>query len=84
MADGPSAPPELPLFFNEPGATNIDIGVTAFECMGALPPHDHPHVYLNMGGDMKTLCPYCSTQYRFDPTLRRNETNPANCWATLA
>jgi hypothetical protein len=33
---------------------------------------------------MKTLCPYCSTQYRFDPTLRRNETNPANCWATLA
>jgi uncharacterized Zn-finger protein len=76
-------PPETPLFFNELGVTSIDIGVVAFDCMGAIPPHDHPHVYLNMGEQADILCPYCSTQYRFNPALRATDTNPADCRWTL-
>nr|WP_283937821.1 zinc-finger domain-containing protein [Sphingomonas hankyongi] len=49
--------------------------------MGVLPPHDHPHVYLNMGEQSDILCPYCSTQYRLNPALRWNETVPIDCWA---
>jgi uncharacterized Zn-finger protein len=50
-------PPETPLFFNELGVNSIQIGVAAFQCMGVMLPHDHPHVYLNMGEDTDILCP---------------------------
>jgi len=72
---------EIPLLFNEIGVSSIEIGVGAFDCMGVLPPHDHPHVYLNMGEQSDILCPYCSTQYRLNPALRWNETVPIDCWA---
>src|SRR5690242_20653188 len=49
-------------------------------CMGALPPHDHPHVYLNMSEQNDILCPYCSTEFRLNRSLRWNATIPANCW----
>jgi uncharacterized Zn-finger protein len=74
------APAGLPLFFNEVGVTMIQIGVVAFRCMGALPPHDHPHLYLNMTEQKNILCPYCSTEFRLNPALRWNATIPANCW----
>jgi uncharacterized Zn-finger protein len=74
-------PPETPLFFNELGVNSIQIGVAAFHCMGVMPPHDHPHVYLNMGDETDILCPYCSTEYRFNAALSRNQTIPASCWA---
>jgi len=73
------SPPELPMFFNEIGASSIEIGVTAFHCVGVLPPHDHPHVYLNMSEQKDILCPYCSTQFHLNPALRWNDTIPANC-----
>ena len=38
--------------------------------MGARPPHDHPHVYLDMGADSQILCPYCSTLYVHDAAPR--------------
>jgi uncharacterized Zn-finger protein len=57
---------ETPLFFNELGVRSIDVGTAAFDCMGAMPPHDHPHVYLNMGAELDILCPYCSREYRLD------------------
>ena len=76
-----SSPPETPLFFNELGVNSIQIGVAAFHCMGVMPPHDHPHVYLNMGEETDILCPYCSTEYRLNAALWWNETIPANCWA---
>jgi uncharacterized Zn-finger protein len=41
------------------------IAVREFECTGASAPHDHPHVYLDMGGEDEIICPYCSTRYRF-------------------
>jgi uncharacterized Zn-finger protein len=81
VTDKQTHPSELPLFFNELGLSSIEIGVSAFDCMGVRPPHDHPHVYLNMGVRADVLCPYCSTHYLFNPALRWNETNPANCWA---
>ena len=81
MATEHRSPPETPLFFNELGVNSIQIGVAAFHCMGVMPPHDHPHVYLNMGEETDILCSYCSTEYRLNSALSWNETIPQNCWA---
>src|SRR5689334_19506955 len=54
---------------NDPGVPAIEIGTREFMCVGAKPPLDHPHVFLDMGGDNEIICPYCSTLYRHDPTL---------------
>jgi hypothetical protein len=48
-------------------------------CVGANPPFDHPHVFLDMGADDEKVCPYCSTLYRYDPSLKASETRPENC-----
>lgn len=81
MTNALPAPRQLPLFFNELGVNSIDVGVAAFHCMGAMPPHDHPHIYLNMVEQTDLLCPYCATQFRLNPGLRWNETIPAACCA---
>ena len=39
----------VPHLVNDKGVDRIKIGVKEFQCMGAAPPHDHPHVYLDMG-----------------------------------
>jgi uncharacterized Zn-finger protein len=78
LTDG-ERPSQLPAFSNPIGERSIDIGVRAFDCIGLQPPHDHPHVYLNMGDQADIQCPYCSTRYRFNPALRWNETIPPNC-----
>ena len=49
----------IPHFANDVGAERIFVGVKEFNCMGARPPFDHPHVYLDMGQDNQILCPYC-------------------------
>jgi len=36
-------------------------------------------VFLDMGGDTEIICPYCSTLYRFDPTLPPAAARPAEC-----
>ena len=80
MAAGPT-----PLFHNTPGVRRVRIGAREFMCMGALPPFDHPHEFLDMGGDSEAVCPYCSTLYKFDPTLKAAESSPADCtWAPAA
>lgn len=66
----------VPHFHNTVGAERIEIGVKEFQCMGALPPFDHPHIYLDMGADDEILCSYCSTAYRFDPNLGPTESRP--------
>jgi uncharacterized Zn-finger protein len=38
----------LPKFHNEPASPEVCIGVTQFACIGVLPPHDHPHIYLEI------------------------------------
>ena len=62
----------VPHFHNDAGVGVIEIGAREFMCVGALPPFDHPHVFLDMGGDTEIICPYCSTLYRLDPTLAPN------------
>jgi uncharacterized Zn-finger protein len=68
-----------PRFHNEVGVPIVRIGCREFECIGDKPPQDHPHIYLNMGDASEIVCPYCSTLFRFDPTLGTREADPANC-----
>ncbi len=61
------------------GADSIAIGAREFMCVGALPPFDHPHVFIDMGDENEAICPYCSTVYRFDPSLGGAEARPEDC-----
>jgi uncharacterized Zn-finger protein len=69
----------VPHLCNDQGVAKIAIGVKEFQCMGAKPPFDHPHVYLDMGGDDETICPYCSTHYVYDPQCPADVTMPPGC-----
>jgi uncharacterized Zn-finger protein len=69
----------VPHFHNEPGVPVIEIGAREFMCVGAKPPFDHPHVFLDMGGDSEIICPYCSTLYRHDRSLDARAARPAEC-----
>ncbi len=71
MAEG-----AIPYFANDKGVSTIHIGVKEFKCMGARAPYDHPHIYLDMGGEQDILCPYCSTRYVYDAKLHADETSP--------
>lgn len=64
---------------NDAGHRVIDIGVKEFMCVGATPPFDHPHIYIDMGDENEIVCSYCSTLYRYDPMLRADETRPEGC-----
>ena len=55
----------VPHFHNSAGLAVIHVAAREFMCIGALPPFDHPHVFLDMGGDAEIVCPYCSTLYRY-------------------
>ena len=68
-----------PHFANDQGVAKIAIGVKEFQCMGARPPFDHPHVFLDMGGDNETICPYCSSRYVYDPALKASDSSPPGC-----
>src|SRR5216683_6746078 len=65
-----------PKFRNDRGVPEICIGVKEFECIGASPPQDHPHVYINMREADTILCPYCATRFRFDPRLTPFDADP--------
>lgn len=69
----------IPHFQNDGGYKMIEIGVKKFMCVGANPPFDHPHIFIDMGADNEKICSYCSTLYRYNPSLSEMETNPANC-----
>jgi uncharacterized Zn-finger protein len=69
----------VPHLANDQGVEKIFVGVKELNCMGARPPFDHPHVYLDMGLGNQTLCPYCSTLFIYDVQLRAGATDPPNC-----
>jgi uncharacterized Zn-finger protein len=69
----------VPHFHNDLGVAVIDIGAKEFMCVGAKPPFDHPHVFCDMGADNEYVCPYCSTLYRYDPSLAPGAARPAEC-----
>ncbi len=66
----------IPHFHNDPGVATIHIGAREFMCIGAKPPFDHPHIYIDLGAGDERVCPYCSTLYRFNPSLHGTDTLP--------
>ena len=68
-----------PHFHNTSGLPSIQVGAKKFMCIGAKPPFDHPHVFLDMGIENEIVCPYCSTLYRYDANLHADQSSPANC-----
>ena len=69
----------VPHLANDQGVDRIKIGVKEFQCMGAVPPQDHPHVYLDMGDETQIVCPYCSTLYVYDDSLGATDSKPKGC-----
>ena len=69
----------VPHFHNQSGVPVIEIGAREFMCIGALPPLDHPHIFIDMGDEREAICAYCSTLYRYDPSLKPTESEPAGC-----
>ena len=69
----------VPHFHNQPGVAVIAVGSREFMCIGALPPFDHPHVFLDMGADVEAICQYCSTLFRYDARLKPGASEPAAC-----
>jgi uncharacterized Zn-finger protein len=65
-----------PHFQNDMGLPKIEIGSKEFMCVGAKPPFDHPHVFLNMGAGEEIVCPYCSTLFKHNTKLRPDEAKP--------
>jgi uncharacterized Zn-finger protein len=60
---------EYPKFKNDRGLPEVQIGVKEFKCTGVAVPHDHPHIYLNMGGANSIICPYCATRFCYNADL---------------
>ena len=69
----------IPHFQNGAEHPKIEIGVREFMCVGANPPFDHPHVFLDMGSANEKVCPYCSTLFVHNAKLKADETVPAGC-----
>jgi uncharacterized Zn-finger protein len=68
----------MPHFHNTDGHRQIEVGSKEFKCVGALPPFDHPHIYIDMGKDNDVVCPYCSTHYVFNANLDAGTANPVS------
>jgi uncharacterized Zn-finger protein len=69
----------IPHFQNDGGHSVIEIGVKEFMCTGASSPFDHPHIFIDLGHDSEKVCSYCSTLYRYNPSLKAEQTNPPGC-----
>jgi len=76
--DDDMATHSIPHFHNQPGVPLVRVGAKEFMCVGALPPFDHPHIFIDMGADSDAICPYCSTHYVYDETLHGG-CEPAEC-----
>lgn len=75
----------IPHFRNDVGAPIVHVGARELMCIGALPPFDHPHVFLDLGSDGEVICPYCSTLYRVRGDLAPRDCDPAGClWTDAA
>jgi len=73
----------IPHFHSSDGLARIEIGSREFKCIGARPPEDHPHIYIDMGKDDEIVCPYCSTLYVYNPKLAAGAAEPANAVYTV-
>ena len=68
--DKPMAEHVVPHFHNEPGVPVIEIGAKEFMCVGATPPFDHPHVFLDMGDDNEIICSVLLDALPLQPVAR--------------
>ena len=68
----------IPHFHNDSGVARIEIGVKEFMCVGAKPPFDHPHIFIDIGADGDRVCGYCSTRFVYDPSIH-GVCVPAEC-----
>ena len=68
-----------PHFHNDPGVPVIHVGSKEFMCIGALPPFDHPHIFIDMGSDEDAICGYCGTLFRYKASLGAGQAEPAEC-----
>ena len=68
----------IPHFHNDLGLASITVGVKQFMCMGAKPPFDHPHIFIDMGSDVEEICSYCSTQFMYKSELNA-ACSPVEC-----
>jgi uncharacterized Zn-finger protein len=66
----------IPHFHNTDGVSRIEVGAREFKCIGALPPFDHPHIYLDMGAESEIVCGYCSTHFVFNSKLAADAAIP--------
>lgn len=74
-----------PHFQNDAGVPVIEVGSREFMCIGARPPFDHPHIFIDMGSENEAVCSYCSTLYRFNAGLKHGACLPADCaWEAAA
>jgi uncharacterized Zn-finger protein len=69
----------VPHFHNQAGVRVVHVGSREFMCIGALPPFDHPHIYIDMGSSDEAICPYCSTLYQFKSNLKAGTSLPPEC-----
>jgi uncharacterized Zn-finger protein len=72
----------IPHFHNTPGVPVIEIGAREFMCVGEKPPFDHPHIFIDMGDATEAICSYCSTLFRYNPSLGPHQAKPAECALT--
>jgi uncharacterized Zn-finger protein len=47
----------IPHFHNDPGVPAVHLGSREFMCIGATPPFDHPHVFLDMARTTRSSAP---------------------------
>jgi uncharacterized Zn-finger protein len=66
----------IPHFHNDSGVATIRIGVKRFMCMGAKPPFDHPHIFIDIGDDIEAVCSYCSTRFVYEAALGSHSIPP--------
>jgi uncharacterized Zn-finger protein len=66
-------------FHNDVGVPVIHVGSKEFMCIGARPPFDHPHIFIDMGSDEDAICGYCGTHFRYKPSLGPGQADPAAC-----
>ena len=67
-----------PHYHNQPGLAQVRVGAREFMCIGALPPFDHPHIFIDIGSGSDAICPYCSTHFIYDGALH-GHADPAEC-----
>jgi uncharacterized Zn-finger protein len=71
--------PTIIRYKNDIGIWKIYVGQKQFICIGVSAPHDHPHIYLQMGDANSIICPYCATHYSYRHELKGDETDPVGC-----